>query len=60
MPEEPEAGAVVASVFEREGIAVHQGVGVASVARGGDGVVVTLADGSTALITLRRNVTVYP
>jgi pyruvate/2-oxoglutarate dehydrogenase complex dihydrolipoamide dehydrogenase (E3) component len=48
MPEEPEAGQVVADVFEREGIAVHQGVGVQSVARGGDGVVVTLADGSTA------------
>ena len=48
MPEEPEAGAVVAEVFEREGITVYQGVGVQSVARGGDGVVVTLADGSTA------------
>ncbi len=48
MPEEPEAGAVVAGVFEREGITVRQGVGVQSVARGGDGVVVTLADGSTA------------
>jgi pyruvate/2-oxoglutarate dehydrogenase complex dihydrolipoamide dehydrogenase (E3) component len=48
MPEEPEAGKVVADVFEREGIEVHQGIGVQSVARGGDGVVVTLADGSTA------------
>ncbi|MFN2562821.1 MAG: NAD(P)/FAD-dependent oxidoreductase [Jatrophihabitans sp.] len=48
MPEEPEAGAVVADVFAREGITVHQGVGVQSVARGGDGVIVTLADGSTA------------
>ena len=48
MPEEPEAGAVVAEVFEREGLTVHQGVGVQSVAAGGDGVVVTLADGSTA------------
>jgi pyruvate/2-oxoglutarate dehydrogenase complex dihydrolipoamide dehydrogenase (E3) component len=48
MPEEPEAGAVVAEVFEREGIAVHQDVGVQSVARGGDGVLVTLADGTTA------------
>jgi pyruvate/2-oxoglutarate dehydrogenase complex dihydrolipoamide dehydrogenase (E3) component len=48
MPEEPEAGAVVAEVFEREGITVRQGTGVQSVARGGDGVVVTLADGSTA------------
>jgi pyruvate/2-oxoglutarate dehydrogenase complex dihydrolipoamide dehydrogenase (E3) component len=48
MPEEPEAGAVIADVFAREGIAVRQGVGVQSVARGGDGVLVTLADGSTA------------
>jgi pyruvate/2-oxoglutarate dehydrogenase complex dihydrolipoamide dehydrogenase (E3) component len=48
MPEEPEAGVVVAEVFAREGITVHQGVGVQSVARGGDGVIVTLADGSTA------------
>jgi pyruvate/2-oxoglutarate dehydrogenase complex dihydrolipoamide dehydrogenase (E3) component len=48
MPEEPDAGAVVAQVFEREGLTVRTGVGVASVARGGDGVVVTLADGSTA------------
>jgi len=48
MPEEPEAGKVVAEVFEREGIAVHQGVAVESVAAGGDGVVVTLADGTTA------------
>jgi pyruvate/2-oxoglutarate dehydrogenase complex dihydrolipoamide dehydrogenase (E3) component len=48
MPEEPEAGAVVAGVFGREGITVRQDVGVQSVARGGDGVVVTLADGTTA------------
>jgi pyruvate/2-oxoglutarate dehydrogenase complex dihydrolipoamide dehydrogenase (E3) component len=48
MPEEPEAGAVLADVFDREGITVRQGVGVESVARGGDGVIVTLADGSTA------------
>jgi pyruvate/2-oxoglutarate dehydrogenase complex dihydrolipoamide dehydrogenase (E3) component len=48
MPEEPEAGAVVAEVFDREGITVRNGVGVKSVARGGDGVVVTLTDGSTA------------
>jgi pyruvate/2-oxoglutarate dehydrogenase complex dihydrolipoamide dehydrogenase (E3) component len=47
MPEEPEAGAVIADVFAREGVTVHQDVGVSSVARGGDGVVVTLADGST-------------
>jgi pyruvate/2-oxoglutarate dehydrogenase complex dihydrolipoamide dehydrogenase (E3) component len=48
MPEEPDAGKVVAEVFEREGISVREGVGVQSIARGGDGVVVTLADGSTA------------
>jgi pyruvate/2-oxoglutarate dehydrogenase complex dihydrolipoamide dehydrogenase (E3) component len=48
MPEEPEAGAVVSDVFEREGITVHQGIAVQSVARGGAGVVVTLADGTTA------------
>jgi pyruvate/2-oxoglutarate dehydrogenase complex dihydrolipoamide dehydrogenase (E3) component len=48
MPEEPEAGQVVAEVFEREGITVRQGVGVQAVARGGDGVVVTLADGTSA------------
>jgi pyruvate/2-oxoglutarate dehydrogenase complex dihydrolipoamide dehydrogenase (E3) component len=48
MPEEPEAGELLAEVFEREGITVKHGVGVQSVARGGDGVVVTLADGSTA------------
>jgi pyruvate/2-oxoglutarate dehydrogenase complex dihydrolipoamide dehydrogenase (E3) component len=48
MPEEPDAGKVVASVFEREGITVYQGIGVERVARGGDGVVVTLAGGTTA------------
>jgi pyruvate/2-oxoglutarate dehydrogenase complex dihydrolipoamide dehydrogenase (E3) component len=48
MPEEPEVGALIAEVFEREGITVHQGVGVQSLARDGDGVVVTLADGTTA------------
>ena len=48
MPEEPEAGKVVAEVFARAGIDVRQGVGVQSVGRGGDGVVVTLADGTTA------------
>ncbi|MDT4914994.1 MAG: hypothetical protein QOC66_4122 [Pseudonocardiales bacterium] len=48
MPEEPDAGAVIAEVLAREGITVRQGVGVQSVARGGDGVVVTLADGTTA------------
>jgi pyruvate/2-oxoglutarate dehydrogenase complex dihydrolipoamide dehydrogenase (E3) component len=48
MPEEPEAGAVVAAVFAREGITLRQGVGVHSVNRGGDGVLVALADGTTA------------
>lgn len=48
MPEEPEVGELVVEVFEREGITVHQGIGVQSVARGGEGVVVTLADGATA------------
>jgi pyruvate/2-oxoglutarate dehydrogenase complex dihydrolipoamide dehydrogenase (E3) component len=48
MPEEPEAGEVIAAVFAREAITVRQGVGVQSVARGGDGVQVMLADGSTA------------
>ena len=47
MPEEPEAGRVVAEVFGREGIEVHEGIGITRVAAGGDGVVVTLADGST-------------
>jgi pyruvate/2-oxoglutarate dehydrogenase complex dihydrolipoamide dehydrogenase (E3) component len=48
MPEEPEAGEVVRGALERDGVTVREGVGVQSVARGGDGVVVTLADGSTA------------
>ena len=48
MPEEPEAAEVIAAVFAREGITVRQGVGVQSVARGGDGAQVTLADGTTA------------
>jgi pyruvate/2-oxoglutarate dehydrogenase complex dihydrolipoamide dehydrogenase (E3) component len=48
MPEEPEAGEVITEVFSREGITVRQDVGVQSVTRGGDGVVVTLADGSTS------------
>ncbi|HEV7205101.1 MAG TPA: NAD(P)/FAD-dependent oxidoreductase [Jatrophihabitans sp.] len=47
MPEEPEAGRVVADVFRREGITVHEGVGATEVTGGGDGVVVTLEDGTT-------------
>jgi pyruvate/2-oxoglutarate dehydrogenase complex dihydrolipoamide dehydrogenase (E3) component len=46
MPEEPEAGAVIADVFAREHISVSQGVGISSVAAGGDGVEVTLANGA--------------
>ena len=45
--EEPEASEVLAKVFEREGIAVHFGVGVDRVAAADNGVVVTLADGSS-------------
>jgi pyruvate/2-oxoglutarate dehydrogenase complex dihydrolipoamide dehydrogenase (E3) component len=47
LPEEPETSEVVAEVFRREGIDLRQGVGATKVAAGGDGVVVTLADGST-------------
>lgn len=47
MPEEPEAGQVVGEVFEREGITVRVGVQVERAQAGGDGVVLTLADGST-------------
>jgi pyruvate/2-oxoglutarate dehydrogenase complex dihydrolipoamide dehydrogenase (E3) component len=46
-PEEPEASSTVAEVFAREGIAVRQGVGVQRVSAGGDGVELTLADGTT-------------
>jgi pyruvate/2-oxoglutarate dehydrogenase complex dihydrolipoamide dehydrogenase (E3) component len=46
--EEPEAGALIAGVFEREGIHVRTGVGAASVAHSAGGVItVTLADGSS-------------
>ncbi|WP_375484018.1 dihydrolipoyl dehydrogenase family protein [uncultured Jatrophihabitans sp.] len=45
--EEPEAGDVLQAVFEREGITVRSGQGIDRVAAGGDGVIVTLADGST-------------
>jgi pyruvate/2-oxoglutarate dehydrogenase complex dihydrolipoamide dehydrogenase (E3) component len=44
-PEEPEAGALVAEVFAREGIDVRTGVGARSVARMDDGVEVELDDG---------------
>ncbi|MDP9117006.1 MAG: NAD(P)/FAD-dependent oxidoreductase [Actinomycetota bacterium] len=46
MPEEPDASATIAQVFRREGIDVRVGVGASSVGPGGDGVEVTLADGS--------------
>jgi len=46
-PEEPEASSTVAEVFAREGIEVRQGVGVQRVSAGGDGVELTLADGTT-------------
>ncbi len=45
--EEPEAGDVLREVFEREGLALRFGQSVEQVAAGGDGVVVTLADGNT-------------
>ncbi len=48
MPEEPEAGRVVAEVFGRERITVHEGAGITGVTRGGDGVIVEFADGATA------------
>ena len=48
MPEEPEASQTVAEVFAREGITVRTGTGVARVAAGGDGVKVSMADGTTA------------
>jgi pyruvate/2-oxoglutarate dehydrogenase complex dihydrolipoamide dehydrogenase (E3) component len=47
MPEEPEASDVVTAVLRREGIEVCQGVGATQVAAGGEGVRVSLADGST-------------
>jgi pyruvate/2-oxoglutarate dehydrogenase complex dihydrolipoamide dehydrogenase (E3) component len=43
--EEPETSAALAAVFEREGIAVHTGVHIDSVAPAEDGVAVTLGDG---------------
>jgi pyruvate/2-oxoglutarate dehydrogenase complex dihydrolipoamide dehydrogenase (E3) component len=45
-PEEPDAAAVVAEVFDREGITVHTGVGASRVSDGGDGVRVSLEDGT--------------
>jgi pyruvate/2-oxoglutarate dehydrogenase complex dihydrolipoamide dehydrogenase (E3) component len=47
LPEEPEASQTVREVFEREGMTVHCGASPARVAAGGDGVEVTLEDGTT-------------
>jgi len=44
--EEPEAGALLAEVFAREGISVRTGVGAQRVEHAADGFVVTLSDGS--------------
>jgi len=44
-PEEPEAGALLAEVFGREGIGVRTGVAATHVAHDGDSFTVTLADG---------------
>ena len=56
--EEPRASEVLAEVFRREGIDLHIGVGATAVAAGGDGVEVTLANGSTVtgekLLVARR------
>lgn len=45
--EEPEASDVVAEVFRREGIELRTGVRATRVSTGGDGVLVTLDDGTT-------------
>ncbi|MEP7332580.1 MAG: NAD(P)/FAD-dependent oxidoreductase [Terracoccus sp.] len=44
--EEPEAGDILKGVFEADGITVHVGVGAEHVEADGDGVAVTLADGT--------------
>jgi pyruvate/2-oxoglutarate dehydrogenase complex dihydrolipoamide dehydrogenase (E3) component len=44
--EEPEASASVAGVFRAAGMEVHEGVGASRVDAGGNGVQVTLADGT--------------
>jgi len=46
-PEEPEAGALIASVLEEEGLEVRTAVSADSVAHGSSGFVVNLSDGST-------------
>jgi pyruvate/2-oxoglutarate dehydrogenase complex dihydrolipoamide dehydrogenase (E3) component len=45
-PEEPDASEVVRQVFEREGIAVHCASKPVRAAKGGEGVEITLEDGS--------------
>ncbi len=49
--EEPESGALIAKVFEREGIAVRTGIAAASVAHDGDQFTMTLADGTEITAT---------
>jgi pyruvate/2-oxoglutarate dehydrogenase complex dihydrolipoamide dehydrogenase (E3) component len=44
--EEPEAGEVLQSAFEGEGIAVHTGARAEKVIQGGDGIVVSVLDGT--------------
>jgi pyruvate/2-oxoglutarate dehydrogenase complex dihydrolipoamide dehydrogenase (E3) component len=44
--EEPEAGALLREAFEAEGITVHTGLMASEVERRGDGVAVTLSDGT--------------
>jgi pyruvate/2-oxoglutarate dehydrogenase complex dihydrolipoamide dehydrogenase (E3) component len=46
-PEEPEASQTVTEVFEREGITIRCGARPSGVTKGGDGVEVTLEDGTT-------------
>jgi pyruvate/2-oxoglutarate dehydrogenase complex dihydrolipoamide dehydrogenase (E3) component len=54
MPEEPDAARVVTEVFEREGLTVRTGATVTRASAGGDGVEVSLDDGTalTASVVL--------
>jgi pyruvate/2-oxoglutarate dehydrogenase complex dihydrolipoamide dehydrogenase (E3) component len=47
MPEEPEAGKVVAEVLRREGVTVFEGVAAERVEASDDGITLTLTDGTT-------------
>jgi pyruvate/2-oxoglutarate dehydrogenase complex dihydrolipoamide dehydrogenase (E3) component len=49
--EEPESGALIAKVFERDGIGVRTGVAAASVAHDGEEFTVKLADGTALTAT---------